>query len=571
MIHALASGDQSLAEAKLTPLWHALGVVQHHDSITGTSKAFVYDDYTSQLDDGNTAATTAVLSALLEVDALADQWDICPPVREAPSQCAKLAAGQLVAVYNPLFYTRDIAVTLDAGEGDLCVRYRGLNTTSMVPSQLRPAPAGSTGAYQLSFVAPAVPAAGMLTFELATCSAHRVSTASQLRVHARGSTTTIENNYYRLTVDVVTGKPISLLDKTRDVSTPFNVDVLYYVPEGSPNSSRSGAYVFASFGPAMSFPGPRGPVYKYSGPVFQEIEVTVDSASGVVQRFRLYNNDSGGLEVITTVGPISISDGNGKEVVVSYRTGLMSAGAVYTDTHGLEFIKRSYNVLSGQFPVENPISGNYYPVSSAGYIKDFENTFAVLTDRGQGIASLETGSLELMVHRRLLQDGDQKGAGEPLNDTTTITTTHRVQFNQTSSAMRGIRRGTLEAEHPPVVLYAHAARVHPIEWRPAAADLPENVHLSTLQVTQYDVADGLHTLLRLHHLFAVGEDTRLSEPATVDLRRLFADWAITQATEVSLSGNHVLGRLGNATKITLQPMDVRTFAISMTRNSGAKL
>ncbi len=62
------------------------------------------------------------------------------------------------------------------------------------------------------------------------------------------------------------------------------------------------------------------------------------------------------------------------------------------------------------------MSGNYYPVNSAAYIREgTARQLTVLTDRSQGGASLQDGTLELMVHRRLLYD-DRRGVGEPLNE-----------------------------------------------------------------------------------------------------------------------------------------------------------
>ncbi len=44
------------------------------------------------------------------------------------------------------------------------------------------------------------------------------------------------------------------------------------------------------------------------------------------------------------------------------------------------------------------------------------NELAVLTERAQSAASLGSGEIEIMVHRRTLLD-DWRGVGEPINET----------------------------------------------------------------------------------------------------------------------------------------------------------
>jgi hypothetical protein len=79
---------------------------------------------------------------------------------------------------------------------------------------------------------------------------------------------------------------------------------------------------------------------------------------------------------------------------------------------------------------------------------------------------------------------------------------------------------------------AHSTRVEPL-----TAALPDNVQLVTW-VRQ--PGSSPHTyLLRLHHLFAVGEDAALSLDASVDLKGLFVGLEPTLIQELSLSANQV--------------------------------
>ena len=62
------------------------------------------------------------------------------------------------------------------------------------------------------------------------------------------------------------------------------------------------------------------------------------------------------------------------------------------------------------------MASNYYPVTTGIALRDSDAELAVLTDVAQGGTSLRSGSLELMVHRRIFRD-DNKGVFEALDET----------------------------------------------------------------------------------------------------------------------------------------------------------
>lgn len=107
----------------------------------------------------------------------------------------------------------------------------------------------------------------------------------------------------------------------------------------------------------------------------------------------------------------------GKEVVSRFASGLASGAELYTDSNGREMQRRQRDYRpSWQLKQTEPVAGNYFPVNTAAFVRDATAQLTILTDGSQGGASLASGQIELMVHRRLLVD-DARGVGEPLNET----------------------------------------------------------------------------------------------------------------------------------------------------------
>jgi len=197
----------------------------------------------------------------------------------------------------------------------------------------------------------------------------------------------------------------------------FQAELRYY--KGMRGSSEdaesraSGAYIFRPDG-ALSYPMGNVTAKIVRGRQDGEVQMSYPGGfASLVVRLGL----SGEVEVDWQVGPIPVEDGVGKEVVVVYKTEIQSNTTFFTDSNGRQFVERkrgerpSYDID----PTE-PVAQNYYPVTSMITISDDEQQFGVVTDRAQGGSSLEDGSLELMVHRRLLDD-DHFGVGEALDET----------------------------------------------------------------------------------------------------------------------------------------------------------
>uniref|UniRef100_A0A8C9TTQ7 Alpha-mannosidase n=1 Tax=Scleropages formosus TaxID=113540 RepID=A0A8C9TTQ7_SCLFO len=248
----------------------------------------------------------------------------------------------------------------------------------------------------------------------------------------------------------------------------------------------------------------------------------------VSQVVRLYWG-SRELELEWTVGPIPVEDSLGKEVITRLDTNINSSGYFYTDSNGREMLERRKDFRpTWDLKQSEPVAGNYYPINSRIYIKDKVNQLTAVTDRSQGASSLQDGSLEIMLHRRLLYD-DVRGVGEPLSepgdDNKGLVVRGRLLLALTPPKdAADIHRPLAEALvlepllafqtgelHPNTILEVSGRRKE--QFSGLQASLPPAVHLLTL--SQWDQES---VLLRLEHQFQVTESPTNSQPVTVNLK-----------------------------------------------------
>ncbi|XP_048473752.1 lysosomal alpha-mannosidase [Rhincodon typus] len=221
--------------------------------------------------------------------------------------------------------------------------------------------------------------------------------------------------------------------------------------------------------------------------------------------------------------------------------------------------------------------------------QDSKIQLTVLTDRSQGGSSSNDGSLELMVHRRLLHD-DNRGVGEALSEpgydgTGLIVRGKHLVFLDTVRGSAELHRLQAQAEYMapwtimgqgPGTAYSSRPK-HVAEFSALKEELPPNLHLLTL--AQWD---SQSFLIRLEHQFEMGESSIYSKPVTVDLANLFSAFKITSVEEMSLGFNQRkqdVSRLSWKTRpgrrvksvsshkassdyvVVLNPMEIRTFRV----------
>ncbi|XP_046648826.1 lysosomal alpha-mannosidase-like isoform X2 [Daphnia pulicaria] len=605
------SWSGSTNQGDVNVMKRAMGIAQHHDAVSGTEKQAVVQDYQGRLHEG------VVECQKTQASYYQSQLPILgrplPDVKFCQlnvSQCdvSETSGRFVVNIYNSLARHVDKYVRIPVAGGD---SYQVLDPKGkVVDSQLIPispqvqALPGRTSSAteELVFLAAQLPPIGSKSYYVERDSKHRRrhSFKSKSQRLVPGEDHIITTDKVKVRVDGTTG----LLSSVTVNGEEYFVqqEFLWYPGYNGDNESAdrrsSGAYIFRPNG-TDAFPMRRTMTAAiitavYTGPLVQEIHQFYDS--WVSQVIRIYRGQEH-VELDWVVGPVPVSDKIGKEVISRVTTTILqSDGTFYTDSNGRQTLRRELDAReSYTYTPTEPVSGNYYPINSHLFIRDpvGEQQATVLVDRSQGGSSLIGGLIELMVHRRLLRD-DSFGVDEPLDETAfqqglVVRGSHYLILSDGPSSAGRYRPLAQQIYKQPqlsfiptTLTFVDWRRLYKTQQQLISRELPENVNLLTLE----NRSDGSY-LIRLEHIYDVGEDKVLSEPVTVSLKDLFPGFAITSAEETILGGNQLkkdsqrLVWHSSSDKQTnvrsshsdefpdldLQPMEIRTFILNLVRDN----
>jgi len=586
---AATGGDGS----SIDDLWAAIGLSQHHDAVTGTSKQHVTYDYARRISKGVKAGTTAVATAVAASGGPSAAV-FCPRLNESLCEPAQSASsdGFSVVAFNWLARPRSapLRIPLPASWTSATVT---LANGSAVPSSTMDntaVPFVSGGAARSVVFSAPLPAAGFATFLVKPSAAPAAEVLDSVPA-------SISNGLFELRFNPATSELTGMSNLVDGINASVQQEWLWYNSSAGgyhwgngasgPNSygQNSGAYIFRP-NTSTAFPASQADAADSMGEQATDaelaakllaagrmsgslptatrtvrgpsvVEVTQTFADWLTQTIRLVDGQDF-AEVEATIGPVPIDANIGREVITRFSTDISSGDEFYTDSNGREFLKRvrnfrpTYNLtLYGE-----TVTNNYYPVDTALRIEDGSRAFSVLTDRPQAGGSLKSGQAELMAHRRILFD-DGRGVGEALNETTSaeyhpnferlghglvIRVTYRLRLDAAADAASGYRPLMDEVFSRPLTLVASAtaaaeAASPEASLLPASLNWPVNAHLAN-----FDARGNGSTVVRVTHPFQAGEGP-LAAPVTVDLADLFPAGSITKVVETTLSANQPLSEL----------------------------
>jgi len=555
----------------------ALGVSQHHDAITGTEKQHVYSDYVLNLARGVESANQLIAKSL---DKIHNSTNYSPQLVERPVEfCKKLNVSEcqlteeenkfVVHLYNPVAHQVQYLVRLPVkhlrNEDDiLLLNSRGQSVPFDVvdiSERVKNLPERKSEAQkELVFLAQ-LNASSLSTYTIDLTNATK---GEQKQSDSRSDSAeagVLEGLGFKLHLDTSTGQTQKVvLDSGEEIK--FEQKFAYYIGMSGDNSAwekrASGAYVFRPNGTLQSFDKLNiAPVIQTTPSMTEVHTKTSDYVSSTIRVHKSLPY----IEIDYVVGPIPVDDKLGKEVVSLFKTDLKTNSIFYTDSNGRQLMKRIRNQrpdYTYNSTVE-PITSNYYPLNSKGEIRDEERQLrlAVLLDRSQGGTSMNDGELELMVHRRLLND-DAFGVGEALNepgekpgekgDGLIIRGVHRVLINSLNKdketdntvselAVRGALQPMIALRRLNQNVNTREIYVKTGEESILRGSLPKCVNMLTLETW------GHLKIVRFEHLYGKIDQAQCSDQKIeIDISQIFNPKFTTSIhAETFLTGNQAKG------------------------------
>lgn len=407
-LSATADIQESFFDESLNKLRKIMGVMQHHDAITGTEKQHVANDYHKEIyealvDCGN--ITSSVLNQIStgfdpEISSKKFEFNSCLNLNISICDVSENSEKFMVTVYNPLGRKTSQFIRFPVAGDDYEVT--GSKDENIL-TQLVPIPSAlrkqifyrlSSTANELIFQATDVPAIGYKSYFIS----RKTSQIAQIIAEKSAQENiSIGDEKLKLTFNS-NGflESISVDGETNKLTQ----ELLIYKEVGGDNLSvghrSAGTYVMRTYSNETGeSPGQNVTIEVVRGNLVDEIHQKFND--WISQVIRVYKTERF-VEFEWLVGPIPTKYKYAKSVISRFSTDIDTKGEFFTDSNGREMMKRKRDFReTWDVKLKEKIPGNYYPVTTKIAIEDKKHRLAILTDRSQGGSSMVDGSVELMV------------------------------------------------------------------------------------------------------------------------------------------------------------------------------
>uniref|UniRef100_A0A8U7M2R2 Alpha-mannosidase n=1 Tax=Corvus moneduloides TaxID=1196302 RepID=A0A8U7M2R2_CORMO len=543
---------------QLQSLRWAVSEVQHHDGITGTESPKVKDMYMSNLMYGMLNVKKLMASIILDINNAKKNGEVYSSVYTKDSgKPGATDVDQYVVVYNPLAWNVTTFVTVSVSSEAVSV-YDELGRS--VPAQVQSS-VESQSTYDL-YILVAISGLSYSKYSIKPLNGKQSAFIGRSIKYERRDLTRADQQGRQL---------FPVVNNCYQIVFDQNTNLMHSITESNVTSQD---YIYAVYTRLYSVP---------------------EGYDGKLLCHR--------IEQEYSVGPLELN----REAVLRTSTNLNTRQLLYTDNNGYQMQKRPFKVY-----VNNTVARNYYPMVQTAYIEDNTTRLMLLAERAHGVSSQGNGQVEVMLHRRLWNNLQwDLNNNLTLNDSSVVRPVIWLILGTKAVTNTLYRTSGLALEHRPVVMFGALSgdkpklprRLQQNSVHDLPVTVPPNLHLQTLSIPGWKYssnhaeqvhsirmgkqkqgdADFSRVLLRIRHLYEVGEDPVLSQPVMVDLKSLLKGLgSVTAVEERSLTGTWDVNtlerwkwktaqypgkRFFNSTEasedyiVTVHPKEIRTFFV----------
>ncbi|EAL68302.1 hypothetical protein DDB_G0278259 [Dictyostelium discoideum AX4] len=280
-----------------------------------------------------------------------------------------------------------------------------------------------------------------------------------------------------------------------------------------------------------------------------------------------------------------VASGWDKEISMKFTTNINNQNIFYTN-NGLEIMKRQWEIHWNDTFIWSEITSNFYPMINTGYIvdqqvSDYQQQLTILSKQTFGASSQTNGEFEVLLIRR--SNYTQWSVHEPMNDTSNPSLRVLCIFGDPNFSNEIRTPHSILFENPLQPVYSLIPNSIPIEkyidtyntlFKPLQTSLPYNLHLLTF-TKQW--IDSPSIIMRLINIYEIGQSINFSKSINFNIgsgdnnnnnnnnnnNGFLTHYNISQIIETTLSANSELSNPTNNLVITLEPLEIKTFLLTL--------
>ncbi|XP_013915232.1 PREDICTED: alpha-mannosidase 2 [Thamnophis sirtalis] len=593
----------------LTEARRNLGLFQHHDAITGTSKDWVVVDYGTRLFH-SLMNLKEIITESAHILTLKDKemysynaatpfftMDITQSSQDSLLHKTVIQLGKQprhLLIYNPVEQERSSVVSLYVNTP----RVKVLSPSGKaVVVQLSAVWDGTSkishDAYQISFLAQ-LPPLGFGVYELLEglnsetaladynlyhndkaklVKPYRIFTVKE--VQNALDEIMLENHYMKIWFSGNSGLVEKVNTKEDNKNYRVKLDFAWYGTTS--NRDKSGAYLFLPDGEAKPYVFSDPPIIRVThGIIFSEVTTFFSHVTHTVRLYKVHGLEGQSLEISNIV---DIRGEYNREIAMRISSDTESHNKFYTDLNG-------YQIQPRQTMSKLPLQANFYPMSTMAYIQDSKIRLTLHSAQSLGVASLKSGQLEVIMDRRLMQD-DNRGLGQGVQDNKITANLFRVLLEKRNEVDMKEEQSPVSypsilshitssfINHPVIPMITSAGSFSPSllnTFSPLISSMPCDMHIVNLRTIQSKTDSGPseEAALIFHRKgfdcrFANTDLGLLCSTTQGKLRvyKLFNKFHVESLIPASLSLMHSSPDARNISEINMNPMEINTYRIQL--------